>query len=326
MTKVVRIHSFGGPEVLSIDEIEIAPPGARDVQIKVGAIGLNRAETMAMMGYFGPIPLPSKFGYEAAGRIERVGKDVTDFAVGDHVAVLPGLSFEYGACAETILCPADLLVKSPQEHSDVEVAATWMQYFTAYAIRAYRRIKPGDAVVITAASSSVGLAAIQIANADGGISIAVTRGKAKAEALRRHGAAHVVVSDDEDVAEAVQKITGGRGAAIALDAVAGQGFPAILGSLAQGGLAIVYGGLGGEPTNFSAPYVSFRDLTIRGFAANYLVADARLKREALTYIIENLKNGKFRPVIDRTFKFSEIVDAYRYLLGNQQIGKIVVTV
>jgi len=320
------MHAFGGPEVLSLDEVTVRDPGPGEVQIQVGAIGLNRAETMILSGAFGQRPLPSHIGYECAGVIRSMGPGVKGFVVGDRVAILPGLPMEYGACGETVLCPADLLVNTPESQSDLEAAATWMQFVTAYAIRAYRRIEPGDAVIITAASSSVGLAAIQLVKADGGVPIAVTRGRGKVEALKRHGAQHVIVSDEQDVAQAVREVTGGRGAAIAFDAVAGPSFSSILSALTQGGFAIVYGALGGEPTRFSAPYVEFLELTIRGYAANHLVANPNLRREAIAYIRERLANGTFRPVIDRTFALSEIVEAYGRLLGNQQIGKIVVTV
>ena len=320
------MHAFGGPEVLSLDEVTVRDPGPGEVQIEVGAIGLNRAETMILSGAFGQRPLPSNIGYECAGVIRSTGPGVKGFVVGDRVAILPGLPMEYGACGETVLCPADLLVNTPEGQSDLEAAATWMQFVTAYAIRAYRRIEPGDAVIITAASSSVGLAAIQLVKADGGVPIAVTRGRGKVEALKRHGAQHVIVSDEQDVAQAVREVTGGRGAAIAFDAVAGPSFSSILSALTQGGFAIVYGALGGEPTQFSAPYVEFLELTIRGYAANHLVANPNLRREAIAYIRERLANGTFRPVIDRTFALSEIVEAYGRLLGNQQIGKIVVTV
>ena len=320
------MHAFGGPEVLSLDEVTVRDPGPGEVQIQVGAIGLNRAETMILSGAFGQRPLPSHIGYECAGVIRSMGPGVKGFVVGDRVAILPGLPMEYGACGETVLCPADLLVNTPEGQSDLEAAATWMQFVTAYAIRAYRRIEPGDAVIITAASSSVGLAAIQLVKADGGVPIAVTRGRGKVEALKRHGAQHVIVSDEQDVAQAVREVTGGRGAAIAFDAVAGPSFSSILSALTQGGFAIVYGALGGEPTRFSAPYVEFLELTIRGYAANHLVANPNLRREAIAYIRERLANGTFRPVIDRTFALSEIVEAYGRLLGNQQIGKIVVTV
>lgn len=325
MAKVVRMHAFGGPEVLSVDDVDVREPGAGEVRINVQGIGLNRAEVMLMRGDFGRFPLPSLLGYEAAGQIERVGEGVTEFAAGDLVALLPGLPFGYGACGETILAPANLLVKTPKGQSAIEAAASWMQYLTAYAVRVYRPINAGDAILINAASSSVGLAAIQIANALGAVPIAVTRHRSKREALRGHGAAHVIASEDEDVSAAVQKITEGRGASIAFDAVGGPGFPSVLASLAQGGVAIVYGSLGGDPAQFSSPYMSFRDLTIRGFATNHFLADARMRREALAFVGHGLETGQLRPIIDRTFPLSDIAAAYRHLLSNQQVGKIVVT-
>ena len=326
MPKVARVHALIGPDGLSVDEIEVAPPGVGEARIKVGAIGLNRADTMVMNGGFGEIPLPSKFGYEAAGTIESVGDGVPGFVAGDRVAVLPGVQLNHGTCGEVIVCPAEMLVKTAQAQTDLEAAATWMQYLTAYAVRACRPLEKDDAVIITAASSSVGLAAIQIVNEDGGIAIAVTRTRAKADALRRHGAAHVIVSNEEDVAARVQEITGGQGAALVFDPVGGQSFLALLMSLRIGGLAVIYGGLGGDPGYFSGTLMAFRDLTIRGFATNYLVANTKQRDKAINYVRDRIEKGIFKPVIDRTFALSEIATAYRYLEGNLQVGKIVVTV
>lgn len=326
MSKVARVHALTGLEGVSIDDIEVAAPGPGEVRIAVAAVGLNRADIMAMSGGFGEIPLPSKFGYEAAGAIESLGNGVSGFAVGDRVATLPGLQLNNGACGEQIVVPADMLVESIDGQSDVEAAASWMQYLTAYAVRAYRPIQAGDAVVITAASSSVGLAAIQIVHADGGVPVAVTRGRAKVDALREHGAEHVIVSDEEDVSARIREITGGQGAALVFDAVGGQSFQSLLMSLRIGGLAIIYGGLAGEPESFYGTMLAFNDLTIRGFATNYLVADPKQREEALAYVRDRIASGKFKPVIDRIFPFADLVDAYRHLQSNQQIGKIVVTV
>jgi NADPH:quinone reductase-like Zn-dependent oxidoreductase len=326
MPKVARVHALNGLDGLQVDEIEVPAPGPGDVRIKVRAIGLNRAETMVLYGGFGNIPLPSKIGYEAAGTIESLGAGVTGFTIGERVSILPGLPLHYGTCGEVILCPANMLLKTPARLSDLEAAASWMQYLTAYAVRAYRPIQPGDAVIITAASSSVGLAAIQIVKEDGGIPIAVTRGRAKADALRQHGAAHVIVSGEEDIAARVQEITGGQGAALVFDPVGGAAFPALLMSLRLGGLAIIYGGLGGEPSHFSATLMAFRDLSIQGFATNFLLADPKRRDEAVAYVRARLENGAFKPVIDKSFALADIVNAYRHLESNQQVGKIIVTV
>jgi NADPH:quinone reductase-like Zn-dependent oxidoreductase len=201
-----------------------------------------------------------------------------------------------------------------------------MQYLTAYAVRAYRPIAKGDAVVVTAASSSVGLAALQIVRAEGGTPIAITRGRSKVDALKQHGAAHVIVSDEEDVSARIQQITCGEGAALVFDAVGGTAFQGLLMSLRIGGMAIIYGGLAGEPESFHGTALAFRDLTVRGFATNYLVADLRMRDQAVAYVQERIDNGAFIPVIDKVFGLDEAVEAYRYLQSNQQIGKILITV
>lgn len=327
MAKVVRFHAIGGPEVLHVDDIDVAKPAADEVRIAVKAIGLNRVESMFRSGSFYLPTLPSKIGYEAAGIIETIGSNVNDFAVGDRVAALPGLSMEqYGTYGELILYPANMLAKIPDEQSMSAAAATWMQYLTAYALITVGDIKRGDTVVITAASSSVGLAAIQIANAAGAIPIAVTRGSEKASGLRMHGAAHVVVSDNQDVTKAILDITGGRGANVAFDALGGQPLATLLNAMAPKGIVILYGSLAGGEVTLSLQSVMLRSLTMRGFAANELFADPNLIKNATDYIYAGLASGKLNPIIDRIFSLKDIVDAHRYLDSNSQIGKIVVIV
>lgn len=327
MAKIVRLHAIGGPEVLHVDDVEVPAPNAHEVRIAVEAIGLNRVESMFRSGGFGAPSLPSKIGYEAAGIIDAVGNAVSDFAIGDRVAVLPGLSMEqYGTYGELILYPADMLVPVPATQSMPAAAATWMQYLTAYALIAAGNIKRGDAVVITAASSSVGLAAIQIANAAGAIPIAVTRGPGKTEGLRMHGAAHVIVSDKHDVPQTILDITNGNGAAIVFDAVGGPPLASLLRAMARKGIAILYGALAGADVTLSLHSVMLNSLSIRGFATNELLADPALRKTAIDFIYKGLASGRLAPCIDRTFPLSDIVDAHRYLESNAQLGKIVVIV
>jgi NADPH:quinone reductase-like Zn-dependent oxidoreductase len=155
MAKVARFHSFGGPEAMQVDDVEVGEPGPGEVRIRVGAMGLNRVETMVRSGSYGEVALPSKLGYEAAGVIEALGPGVSGWS-GDRVAVLFGLPMDkYGTYGEQILYPADMLVPVTRGMSLTEAAASWMQYGTAYALIDVGRIKAGDHVVINAASSSV---------------------------------------------------------------------------------------------------------------------------------------------------------------------------
>jgi len=254
------------------------------------------------------------------------GDGVSGWKPGDRVAVLFGLPMDqYGTYGEQILYPADMLVKVPNGMSLIDAAASWMQYGTAYALIDVGNIKAGDHVVINAASSSVGLAAIQIANERGAVPIAVTRGRSKADMLKAHGAAHVIVSDEEDVAARILEVTGGKGAQIAFDAVAGPALASLLGAMGQRGIVIVYGMLGGYSLELMLPLLMGGNLALHGFSANRLIEDPVTRPKVVAYIEQGLASGALSPVVDRTFDLSEITEAHRYLESNVQLGKIVVT-
>src|SRR5450631_4174626 len=176
--KIVRFHAIGGPEVLKIEEMPVPGPGKGEVRLNVKAIGLNRAEVMFRRGeYLETATLPSKIGYEAAGVVAAVGPEVDKSWVGKTVSTLPAfLMTHYGVYGEVAIVPEGALAAYPEKLTPEQGTSIWMQYLTAYgALIHYARIKKGDFVVITAASSSVGIAAIEIANAEGAISIATTR-------------------------------------------------------------------------------------------------------------------------------------------------------
>jgi len=319
------LHRTGGPEALSVDEVAVETPGPGEVRIAVHAIGLNRVESMFRGGDFGAPAFPARIGYEAAGVVEALGEGASGFKPGDRVAVLPGIEMgRYGSYGEQMCCPAGMLVKLPDAQDFVTAAATWMQYLTAYAIIEVGQIRAGDAVVITAASSSVGLAAIQLARDAGATAIAVTRGRSKVEALKAHGADHVVVSDEGDVSGQIRKLTGGRGARLIFDAVAGESLVAMLPALAPEGMVVVYGALQGGLLSLDIHALMLTGLTLRGFATSQITSDSRRCAAAVAYIRDRLERGVLRPVIDRTFKLDEIVEAHRYLEASQQVGKIVV--
>jgi NADPH:quinone reductase-like Zn-dependent oxidoreductase len=207
MPRVVRFHETGGPEVLRIETIDVAAPGLGEIQIAVKAIGINRAEAMFRAGAYLEAPnLPARLGYEAAGTITALGPDVTGFSIGQRVSSVPGFSMnKYGAYGEVINLPAWSIVSHPDKISDVQAAAVWMQYVTAWgALIEIGKLTAGEAVLIPAASSSVGLAAIQIATMIGATPIALTRTSTKAEALKAAGAAHVIATEEQDLVAEVK--------------------------------------------------------------------------------------------------------------------------
>ena len=326
MARVVRFHRFGDPDVLQLDTVAIGAPGPGEVRIRVGAFGLNRIETLYRRGEFGAVSFPAKIGYEAAGIIDAVGSGVTNWKTGDRVATLFGLPMErYGTHGEQILYPADRLVPVAAGLSLTDAAASWMMYGTAYALVDVAQIDTGDVVIVNAASSSVGIAALQIANRHGAIPIAITRGRAKAAALKSLGAAHVIVSDEEDVTARVLEITNGNGARIAFDAIGGAPLTALLEAVAPLGVIIVYGMMAGYALELALPQLMLKNLTLRGFSADLLI-NSPTKRALLTnYVSSGLAGGALKPVISRIFDISDTAAAHHYLESNEQIGKVVVT-
>src|SRR5262249_30871326 len=202
MSRIVQFAEIGAPDVLKIVDADVPAPKASEVRIRVKALGLNRAESMFRSGKYLEIPkFPAKLGYEAAGIIDAVGSGVTQFKVGDAVSVVPAFSLnQYGMYGELVLAPAHAVVKHPPNLSFEEAAAIWMMYLTAYdALIGTAKLTKSDTVLIPAASSSVGIAAIQITNQIGAKPIALTRTSAKKEQLLKAGAAHVIVTDEQEI-------------------------------------------------------------------------------------------------------------------------------
>ncbi|MCH7684495.1 MAG: zinc-dependent alcohol dehydrogenase family protein [Gemmatimonadetes bacterium] len=329
MPKIVRFHETGGPEVLKIEDLPLVQPGEGEVRLNVEALGLNRAEVMFRQGRYLDAPeCPSRLGYEAAGIVDAVGPGVSDIQIGDRVSTIPAFSMgKHGVYGESAIVPSYAVAGYPDDLSAAEGAAIWMQYLTAFgALIDIGQLKEGDAVVITAASSSVGLAAIQITKAAGALAIATTRGAEKKQFLLDAGADHVIVTNEDDLAETVMAITVGKGANLVFDAVGGPLLEMLADAAAPGALIVEYGALSPEPTIFPLFSSLKKGLTVRGYTLFEIVKDAGRLARGKQYIYKGLESGALKPIIDRTFTLNAIVDAHRYMESNQQKGKIVVTV
>jgi NADPH:quinone reductase-like Zn-dependent oxidoreductase len=272
--------------------------------------------------------LPAGLGYEAAGTVDAVGANVDESWIGKQVSTIPAFSLnEYSMVGETALAPVTAIAEYPANLSPAEGAAIWMQYVTAYgALIAIAKVTKGDFVVIPAASSSVGLAAIEIVKAEGGIAIATTRKSSKKEELTRLGADHVIATDEEDFVARVAEITGGRGARVTFDPVAGPFMEKLVEAAEPGGIIFAYGALSGQPTPFPLITALPKSLSIRGYTLMEITRVPEKLVLAKKYIYDRLADGRFRPKIAKTFPFAQTFDAYKYLESNAQVGKIVVTV
>jgi NADPH:quinone reductase-like Zn-dependent oxidoreductase len=329
VTRSVSFAKSGGPEVLEFVESQIPEPGPSEVRIKVEAIGMNRAEAMWRVDdYIEPVKFPARLGYEAAGVIDAVGKNVSSFRAGEKVNVIPSFSMnDYATYGEVILVPEHAVVKQPSGLSFIEAASIWMMFVTAYgALIQDAKVTNGDFVVIPAATSSVGLAAIQIANYAGATTIALTRTSAKKRQLLDAGAAHVIATEENDLVAQVMQITGGQGARVIFDPVGGPNFEKLISVLTFQGTIFIYGALALGETTIPVLTMIAKMPIIKGYNIWLTSGDEARRKAAVEFVVKGLESGALKPIIDKVFKFDDVSEAHRYLETNGQFGKVVMTV
>jgi len=328
-TQNVRVHGIGGIENLRMDTLPLEQVGPDEVRISVDAIGLNRAEIMFREGQYLEDPIvPAQLGYEASGIVQSVGENVQSFSDGDKVSTIPGFSMNsHGVFGTIATVPASVVAKYPKNLTAIQATSIWMQYITAYGALVWLgKANLGNTILITAASSSVGVAAIQIAKLLNCKTIATTRTRAKAEKLFEQGADHVIVTDEEDIVSKVEEYTNGKMADIIFDPIGGPQLLSLADAAAEGALIVEYGALSTEPTPYPLFAALSKQLTVRGYTLFELTKDPNLLAGAISFVSEGLLQGKLEPIIDRVFKFEEYREAYEYLAKNTHIGKVVVSV
>jgi NADPH:quinone reductase-like Zn-dependent oxidoreductase len=325
--------------VLSIDEVPLTDPTGNEVCIRVEALALTRADTLWRAGtYVEEAVLPARIGYDIAGVVEAVGPRVSALRIGDRVSSFPAASVrQYGNHGETALYPEYALLKYPTRLAPHEAAAVNNGLFTAYfPLIEVAALHPGQYVVMTAGSSSTALAALQIAKKIGARSIATTRTNAKRRELLDAGYDHVIVTQDEDVTKRILEITGGEGAQLIYDPIAGPALEALALATRPLGHLVVYGALGAMTEATPLPLWALFTRTLK-LCAGYKVFDflgnpgmSIPRNEAATerakqFILDGLAAGDFEPRIDRIFDgLEQYADAHRYMESNAQAGKIVV--
>jgi len=325
MARIVRFHELGGPEVLRVEEIDAGEPGAGQVLVTIDAIGLNRGEAAFRGGHYILKPtLPSFIGGEAAGRVAKLGPDVSEFAVGDKVIFVPlsppGTCSIYGSEA---VIPTFSLQKAPDGLDAVQNASLWVAFCTAWGGLEAAKLAKGQTVIIPAGSSAVGLAAIQIAHDIGATVIATTRRSGKFDALKAAGADHVVATEEQDIKAEVARITGDKGVELIFDPVAGPYAETLFECLADHGTLMIYGGMANQPHTFPRQLSIRMNLTMRGYNFFELLKDKPRFSAAMEAIAERIRDGRFKMPVAKVFKLDDAVEAHRFLESNTHIGKIV---
>jgi NADPH2:quinone reductase len=320
MTKAIRIHAYGGPEVMKWEDVPKPEPGPGEVLVKQDAVGLNYIDVYFRTGLYKAPTLPITIGMEGAGTVTALGQGVKDLAVGDRAAYAGAI----GAYATERVIAADRLVKLPDGIDDKTAAAMMLQGMTAqYLIRRTYKVKAGDTIVLHAAAGGVGLILCQWAKHLGATVIGVVSSEAKAELARAHGAAHTVVGYDKLPAE-VKRITGGAMVPVVYDSVGKETFATSLDCLAPLGLMVSYGNASGP-----VPPIDIGILAAKGSLyltrpnlATYTAKRADLLATA-NDLFEVVKSGAVKIAVNQTFPLKDAADAHRKLEARQTTGSTV---
>ena len=326
--RAVMFSGTGDASILRIADLPVRDPGPGEVRIRVTSAGLNRADANYRAGkYLLKTPGESRSGFEGAGIVDAVGADAP-FKVGDRVGVLPS-SFNVvseGAAAEYMTVPAAVVVPTPSTVGDRDAGAIWMQYLTAWgALVEIAALRADEWVIVPAASSSVGIATIQLCQALGARPIATTTSAAKVDALAKLAPAAIINTRSEPYVDRVKEITGGAGARVVFDPIYGPIVNDHIRAASNEAIVFVYGVLDFTPLELHAGGMLRKNIRLQGYTIGPLMADPDRRTRAVTAIARHLEQRHFAPVVDSYFPLDRIQDAHRRLESNQQIGKVVVT-
>lgn len=321
MVSKILIEEVGGPEVMSLAEVELADPGQGEVRVRHTAIGLNFIDTYHRTGLY-PVDLPSGLGIEASGVVESVGPGVTEVKPGDRVAYAGG---PVGAYSEARIMPVAPLVPVPDDIDEMLAAAMMIKGLTAqYLLRQTYVVKPGDTLLVHAAAGGVGLLLCQWAAHLGATVIGTVGSDEKADLARAHGCRHVIVYTREDFTQRVRELTEGQGVPVVYDSVGKATWEGSLDCLQPRGLMVSFG-------NASGPVPPFEPgvLALKGslFVTRPTLFSYAATREQLLAMSDDLfgvvRSGAVKVSVRQTFPLTEAADAHRALEARKTTGSTV---
>ena len=332
------ITRHGPPDVFQMRDAPDPSAGDGELRIRVRAAGINFADVLARLGLYPDAPRPPiVVGYEVAGHVDEIGRDVTGFAPGERVLALT----RFGGYSDVVVVPAAHAFHFPQDLSDAEAAAMPVNYLTA-ALALYRMaaVSAGETVLIHNAGGGVGIAATQLARLRRATVIG-TASTAKHAALRSFGVEHAIDYRHADVAEEVRKITRGRGVDVILDPIGGSSFTESYRMLAPLGRLIIFGVSAAAPGERLNPWKAFRawwtlprfnpmsminrNRGVFGLHIGHLWDERRHLAGLMELLLNELRAGRLKPVVAKTFPLERAADAHRFIQSRQNIGKVVLT-
>jgi NADPH2:quinone reductase len=322
MTKAIRIHQTGGPEVMLWEDVNVPDPGYGEVRVKHTAIGLNFIDVYQRTGLY-PLPsLPAVLGMEGAGVVDALGEGISNLNLGQRVAYA---GLPVGAYAEARLMPVDRLIPLPDSIDDPSAAAMMLQGMTAeYLLRRTYRVQPGDTILIHAAAGGVGLIVCQWAKHLGATVIGTVGNDAKASLARANGCDHPIIYTQENFTDRVRDITAGAGVDVVYDSIGADTFEGSLNSLKPLGMLVSFGNASGpipafEPAILAAKgSLFFTRPTLMTYTAK--TDDLRASARALFDVVEA---GRVRIAVNQTYALRDAARAHADLEGRKTTGSTV---
>lgn len=321
MVKAVRFHKPGGPEVMILEDVDLAAPAAGEVQVKHSAIGLNYIDTYHRSGLY-PLPMPHGLGMEGAGTVSAVGAGVSDLKVGDRIAYAAPPP---GSYAEARNIEAVKVVKVPDGIDDKTAAAMMLKGMTAqYLIRQVYKVQAGDTILIHAAAGGVGLIVSQWAKALGATVIGTVSSDAKAELAKANGCDHPIIYTRDNFVEKVLEITGGKKLPVVYDSIGKDTWPASLDVLRPRGTMVSFGQASGP-----IPPVDLGIFAQKGslvFTRPTLMTFTATKEGLATManeLFDAVKTGKVKIHIEQTYALADVVKSHQDLEGRKTTGSTV---
>ena len=321
MPHAIRIESYGGPEAMIWESIEVPPPGPGEVTLRHHAVGLNYIDVYHRTGLYPQPSLPFTPGSEGAGEVMALGEGVNNLAVGDRVAYAGPI----GSYSEVRNIPADRVLKLPDAIDYQTAAAMMLQGMTTrYLLRKTYDVGPGTVMLFHAAAGGVGLIACQWAASLGATIIGTVGSSEKGELARAHGCTHVINYREEDFVARMNEITGGAKCDVVYDSVGKDTFPASLDCLKMRGLWVSFGNASGKVPPFEVGMLAAKGslFVTRPTLASYIATRAELE-ETANDLFEVVTSGKVKINVNQTYRLSEAAQAHRDLEARKTAGSTV---
>lgn len=331
MAKVLRLHEYKEYKDLSgiyLDDIPVAEPEEDEIRIKVDAFSLNYGDyELFANNYMFSMELPARFGDECSGVVDAVGEGVTNFKIGDKVSTIPWMNEGYGVDGEFAIVPAKFAAHYPDNLSPEEASCIWVAYLTAYyALFEVAKIKANDFVLITAGSSSAGMAAMELCKMVGAKTIATSRTNKNRDFLYEIGYDHVIAQSDNNMSDSILDFSDGKGVRIIYDPIGGKIVQEYANGLAQNAIIFLYGGMDPNPTILPEIEMTQKAACFRPFSVYNHVYKKDSRERGIKFIYNALQRGYIKSYVEKVYSLNNFLEAFEdQLKSTIRRGKMVIS-